>query len=217
MIRAVVFDLDGTFIDSTPAIVESYEHTCDVLGFARPPRDALVASIGHLLEDQFRKFTDHDPDECVRVYREHYAKIAVAQTSLLPGAREAVTVFQEAGLKLGVATSKKLQFAEMILESQGLCACFESRIGPDEVTNPKPAPDCLYASAEALGVALDDLVYVGDTVIDVRASKAAGVRCLTVTTGYDARETLEALEPEIVVDSLDEVVQHVLNEVHAAR
>ncbi len=208
MIRAIVFDLDGTFIDSTPAIVASFEHTFQALGLEQPPRERLVNTIGHILEDQFSLFTDHDPKECVRVYREHYGTIAVPQTTLLPG--ESVAAFQAAGLKLAVATSKKLKFAEMILRNFDLCDCFHSRIGPDEVSQPKPHPECMHKSAEALGIGLDEMFLIGDTSFDVGAAHAAGVRCLAVTTGYDSREELQALNPELVADSLFEVTDYAL-------
>ena len=210
MIRAIIYDLDGTFIDSTEAIVESFNHTFDALQRSRPPREAVVSSIGHTLEDQFTQFIDHDPDDCARIYREHYEVIACGKTDLLPGAEASLRRFMESGLRIGFATSKKLQYAEMILDHLGVLPHFESRIGPDEVSHPKPHPAAVLKSLDQLGVAPDEAFFIGDTDFDVKAAHAAHVRCLCVTTGYSTRAELEGLEPERVVDSLDAITAYVL-------
>lgn len=209
-LRAVVFDLDGTFIDSTPAILESFDYAFDKLGLPKPHEDRILASIGHILEDTFAQFTDRDPHECARVYREHYARIACDKTTLLPGALEAVQRLDAAGLRIGFATSKKREYAELILDHLGALHYFASRIGPYDVSAPKPHPDCLVQSARNLAVDLGELLLVGDTRFDVEAAKAAGVPCLCVTTGYESRASLEALRPDLIVDTLDEVTDHIL-------
>jgi len=210
MIRAVIFDLDGTFIDSTPAIVESFEYSFERLDIDPPPRQRVIDTIGHTLEDQFALFTERDPEECTRVYRERYAEIAVAKTQLLPGAVESAARFREAGLLLGVATSKKLEYAELILDHFGVLDWFDVRTGPYQVSKPKPHPECLHKTMAGLGVSAHETFYIGDTDFDVKAAKAANVRCLAVTTGYNTREALEALGPELVADHLDEVTEYVL-------
>ena len=210
MITAVAFDLDGTLIDSTDAIVESFFHTFDALGIERPPRDAIVTSIGHTIEDQFAHLGAPDPIESVRVYRAHYAEIACDMTTLLPGAREGLHRLQDEGLRLGFATSKKLEYAELILRHQGILDLFESRIGPDEVSRPKPHPEAVLKSLEHLDATKDEMFFVGDTQFDVNAAHAAGVRCLCVTTGYDTRDELTALAPEAVFDTLAEITAYIL-------
>ena len=214
MIRAIIFDLDGTFIDSTEAIVESFNYTFDVLERSRPPREAVVSSIGHTLEDQFTQLLDHDPHDCARIYREHYKTIACDQTDLLPGAEACLRRFIKAGLKIGFATSKKLQYAEMIIDHLGVLRHFASRIGPDEVSHPKPHPEAVLISLDALGVNPGEAFFIGDTDFDVKAANAAHVRCLCVTTGYSTRAQLEALNPEQVLNTLDEITAYVMENLH---
>ncbi|GMV99025.1 MAG: phosphoglycolate phosphatase [Candidatus Hydrogenedentota bacterium] len=210
MIKAVVFDLDGTLIDSTDAIVESFFHTFDTLGEARPPRDAIVNSIGFVLEKQFAMMSTHPVDDCARIYREYYANICCPRTTLLPYATECLSALREAGLVMGVATSKRMTYAAKILDHLGILDYFDSRIGPDEVTNPKPDPEAVLKSMENLGVTAAETLFVGDMDFDVLAARAAGVECLCVTTGYMTREALEHLEPAAVYDSLRDVASHVL-------
>jgi len=217
VIRAVAFDLDGTLIDSTEAIVQSFFHTFDVLGETRPPRAEVVRSIGHVLEDQFALFTPTDPARCVAIYREHYARVACDLTQLLPHAREAVEALAADGFRLGFATSKRLLYSEMILRHHGVLDPFLSRVGPDEVARPKPHPDAVLESARRLEVAPAEMVFVGDTHFDVLSAREAGAPCVCVTTGYATRAELEALAPEAVYDSLLEVVAHIRARRNGAR
>ncbi|MCC6143176.1 MAG: HAD-IA family hydrolase [Candidatus Hydrogenedentes bacterium] len=217
MIRGVLFDLDGTLIDSTDAIVDSFYYTLDRLGEPRPPRGAIVSSIGHLLEDQFRiMLPEYDADECARIYREHYSQVACEMTSLLPGGRDALETLADAGLRLGFATSKKRVYAEMILDHLGVLDYFAARIGPDDVQHAKPHPEAVLMAAEQLVLSSSEIFFIGDTHFDVEAGHAAGARVLCVTTGYATRDALEALDAEAVYDSLEEVTRHILGAIAPA-
>lgn len=213
MITAVCFDLDGTLIDSTEAIVESFYHTFDAFEEPRPPRDAIVNSIGFVLEEQFALLSKHDPQECTRVYRAYYEHVCRPKTALMSGARECLHALRDAGLDLAFATSKRRTYSEMILEHLGVLDFFSVRLGPDDVLKPKPDPEAVLKACEMLNVTPQQLLFVGDMHFDVLASRDAGVRCLCVTTGYATREELEALEPERVFDGLDALTAYVLDDV----
>ena len=208
MIKAAVFDLDGTLIDSTDAIVESFMHTFDVLEMPRPPRDAVVKSIGFTLEQQFEQFATIDANECARVYREYYATICCEKTFLLPGAAKSLRRFADAGITLGFASSKRRHFCEVILEHLGVLDYFATRLGPEDITHPKPHPEAVARSAEMQGVTPRELYFIGDTSFDVLAARAAGARCLCVTTGYNTRAELEALQPEAIFDTLHDLTDY---------
>lgn len=208
LVQAVVFDLDGTLIDSTDAIIESMLHTFREIGEREPLRDDLIRTIGYTMEQHFGLFTSHDVHDCARIYSQHHAKTMCARTRLLPGAAECLAELASRRMKIGFATSKRLDFARILLDELGVLHYFSSQIGPQEVTHPKPHPEAVLKSAAALGVPIDSLVYVGDTDFDVRAAHAAGARCLCVTTGYNTRQQLEALQPEAVYDCLDDVTAH---------
>ncbi len=210
MIKAITYDLDGTLIDSTDAIVLCFNHACDVLELKRPAREDIVRTIGHILEDQFRMLTTGDPEVCVAEYRKHYATVCRDMTTLLPGARETLERVRDAGLRIGFASSKRRDFCEVILEHLGVLDFFEVRIGPHDVAEPKPHPASVIKALEGFGIGPDEMYFVGDTHFDVMAAHNAGVRCLCVTTGYNTREQLEALEPEGVFDDLASLTDHLL-------
>ena len=210
MIRAVLFDLDGTLMDSTDAIVDSYFHTFDTIGEPRPDRQFIIKTIGHPLRKQFHMMTEHDADDCIKIYRTHYTEHSPAKTTLLPGALDALQCFADRGLRMGFATSKKREAAEMLLEHLNALHFMEVRIGPLEVTRHKPDPEAVQKAMAALDVSPEETVFVGDMHFDVLAGLAAGVTTLAVTTGYQTREELEPLGAHAVYDSLDEVRDHVL-------
>lgn len=210
MIKAVTFDLDGTLFDSTEAILDSFEHTFGVIGEPTPPTEEIIPTIGHTLHDQFRMFTDYDADECVRIYREYYPTIACDKTFLLPGAKESLRKFREAGLKMGFATSKHMPYSILILDHLGVLDYFTARVGPGEVVNQKPHPEAVLKSLDILHVQADEMFFVGDTSFDVLAAKAAGVRCLAVATGYATKDELVDLQPEAVFESMIPMTEYVL-------
>jgi HAD superfamily hydrolase (TIGR01509 family) len=205
MIRAVLFDLDGTILDSTEAIMRSYHHLFDTLGEARPTREVIMRGIGSPLEVEVRRMTSRDPAECARIYRDFFETVAEEHTILLPGARECLESLQSAGLMLGFATSRKRESAERLLAFLGILDFFSCRIGPHDVTHPKPHPESVLKALDTFGAAAEELIFVGDMHYDIEAGHAAGARTIAVTTGYESRRELEALGPERVFDDLGSV------------
>ncbi len=208
----VGFDLDGTLIDSTDAIVESFFHTFRTLDHPIPTRDAIVSTISATLEDQFRLFPKLDHAEAVRVYREHYVRTAPSTTLLLPGVLEALAQLQAAGVRMGVATSKRRSSAEPILRYLKIDHHFEVCIGPEDVTRHKPDPEPLHALMQRMGITdREKFVYIGDTPYDANAAKAAGIPFVGLTTGYATRAQLEACGAGKIVDTIADAVNCVLN------
>jgi phosphoglycolate phosphatase len=202
MLKAVVFDLDGTLIDSTEAIIRSFFHTFKTVGVEPPSRQVVRDSISVPLETQFAQLTDGDPDELAKIYREHYFKTCNDGTVLLPGIEEAIRLLKERGLRTAIATSKSHEGSRIILEHFKIIDEFEFIIGADDVIHHKPDPEALLMSLSRLGIQSHEMVYVGDTKYDTRAAKSAGIDCVAVSTGYATREELEELAPRYVADTM---------------
>lgn len=210
MIEAVGFDLDGTLIESTDAIVDSMLHTFDTVGERPPSREEVVATISAPLEDQFETLSLRDVKECARIYRAHYDQTAAEKTTLLPGVLEGLTVLREEGLKLGIATSKRRSSSEPLLDALGISGLFDACIGREDVSQAKPHPEAVSTLLETLRVDASSAFFVGDTAYDVGAAHAAGVRCLCVTTGYATAEALEGLRPKRIFRDFRELTAYLM-------
>ena len=210
--RAVAFDLDGTLIDSTEAIVASFMHTFDVIGEPRPARQAILDTVGYITEEQFTRLTRQDPAACAAIYKAKYEDLMLSHTTLHPGVEESLELLRDADVPMGFATSKERAYSEAILDHLGILHYFASRIGPEDVEAPKPHPSAALESAARLGAPAARLFFVGDSHFDVRCAQAAGARAIAVSTGYHTWDELAALEPEALFGGVPETVSYILEQ-----
>src|SRR5205823_4915349 len=138
-------------------------------------------------------------------YKTHHVTVMRDGTRLLPGAVDALHALHGAGVRLGVCSNKPVAFTRDLLDFLGVAALFDAVLGPEDVPSPKPAPDMLRAALRRLDVAADETLYVGDMVVDIRTARAAGVRVWVVPTGSDERATLEAAQPDRLLEGLAEL------------
>ena len=198
--RALVFDLDGTLIDSLPDIVWSFRAAFEAEGLPVPGDDDVRARIGLPLEDMAADFTD-DPgairavcDAYRRIYPEHFTE----RTRPFPGAVEVLTELRARGWLLAVATTKRSAMATRLVDALGLDAHLDHVQGTDGMPH-KPAPDVILAALSALRAEGDWMV--GDTVTDLRAGRAAGLRTFGVSWGtHDAARLAEAAPDHLAND-----------------
>ncbi|MFN2316498.1 MAG: HAD-IA family hydrolase [Gemmatimonadales bacterium] len=197
-ISTVLFDLDGTLIDSIRLIIDSYHHTLATHGL--PPRsdEEWLAGIGTPLTVQFSQWTD-DADgmaALVATYREYNLAHHDSRVSAYPGVVDMIHVLTQRQLRLGVVTSKNVAGARRGLRLIGIEETMEVIIGADDVTRPKPDPEPVMMAMERLGVSPDTTVYVGDSLHDMHSGRGAGVRTAAVLWGPFARTHLEPAAPD---------------------
>ena len=187
----ILFDLDGTLIDSTEAILESFARTFELLGGSMPSREAIESQIGHPLSEMYRRLEVPEDriEEYVRSYKEHYRTIHTKKTVLIPGAREAVLRASEFA-RLGVVTTKTGKYSRELLEHFGLMESFDVLIGSENVRRHKPHPEPIEKALARMGSLRELCWMIGDTCMDVEAAKAAGVRPLALSCGYGLEERL---------------------------
>lgn len=203
MLRTILFDLDGTLIDSIELIRRSYDHTLRVhLGRTMNEREWL-AGLGRPLVWQFSQYTS-DPREVeamIATYREwnlaHHDELVVPY----PGIVDAVRTLHERGAALAVVTSKMNASARRGLAHCGLAEWFHVVIGVDDVTEHKPHPRPVLAALERLDREPSTAVMIGDSPHDLTAGRAAGTKTAAVAWGPFAHEELRATEPDHWIES----------------
>ena len=202
----ILFDLDGTLIDSTEAILESFHRSYALLGGTPPPDAAIKALIGHPLDAMYRELGVEAArvERYVQAYKEHYRKISRQKTVLLPQAREAI---ERAGTfaRLGVVTTKTGRYSRILLEHFGVMDAFEVLIGREDVVHPKPHPEPVQKAVAAMDADPRHCWLIGDTRLDAGCAASAGIGCVGVLSGYDSYEQLSALTPFVERDVLDAV------------
>jgi pyrophosphatase PpaX len=203
----VLFDLDGTVIDSAAIILASMRHAAEqVLGSAPPDAELMAAVGGPGLEAQMRALAPDRVDELVRVYRAHNEPLH-DELSCCAGIDEVLVRLKEEGHTLGIVTAKRRATADLAFARVPLGHLFETVVGGDETARHKPDPDPLLLAAERLGVDPADCAYVGDSPFDIRAAHAAGMHAVAVTWGgIHAREILEREAPDAIVDNATELL-----------
>jgi pyrophosphatase PpaX len=206
----VLFDLDGTLIDSGSLILSSFRHaTRTVLGRVIPD-GVLMANVGgHGLAAQMREFDEERADELVRVYREHNLAAYRAVTAFA-GVEHVLAALHGEGRRLGVVTVKGRPAVDLTFELLPLGRFFATVVTGDDTDRHKPDPHPLLLALERLGADGQRAAYVGDSPFDIRAAKAAGMTSIAVAWGGIHPEgRLEAERPDHVVSDPAELL-HVL-------
>lgn len=185
--QAIFFDFDYTLGDATASIYEGFCYGFQQMGYPQPELEAVKATVGHLLEDEFTMITGEAGPakraEFRRWFQEKVADTQAEKTLLLPGAAELICALHSRGIKVGVVTSKRGETLGKILSRHGLLEVMDFTIGGEQVSTPKPDPEGLNAGVAALGLDKAAVLYCGDTTIDAATAQNAGVAFAAVLNG----------------------------------
>ena len=205
-LTTVLFDLDGTLIDSIRLILDSYHHTLASHGIASRSDDEWLAGIGTPLQVQFAEWAESPGIEAmIATYRDY--NLAHHDTRVLPypGIVEMVRTVRQAGLLTGLVTSKNRSGALRGLRLCGLDEAMDVLVGADDVEHPKPHPEPVLKALSALGQPAESAMYIGDSIHDMQAGRAAGVLTAAVLWGPFGREHLEGSQPDFWLDRPDQL------------
>ncbi|MBA2442443.1 MAG: HAD-IA family hydrolase [Rubrobacter sp.] len=204
-LRVVLFDFDGTLVDTTELIYQSMRHaTRSVLG-RELSRETLLAGVGRPLPQQMEVLDAEHAEELLETYRHHNEKHHNDFIKEFPGVEKTLARLQHAGLEVGVVTSKRRPSVRMALDSfPGLGEVTDRFVTMEDTTEHKPHPEPLLAGLRRLGgVSPEEAAYVGDSPYDIEAARAAGVVSVGVSWGAFPEDALRAAGPDYLVPDLD--------------
>ena len=200
-IRAVLFDLDGTLLDTRDAWIAAFDASVAAIGRTASSGSVAAQWIGTPIEVIYERagFTRDEIARAVPVFLEVEAASVPAGMRAYPGVREMLESLNR--WKLAAVTNKSHDTSVKALRATGLLPSFSLVLGGDSVPRKKPAPDPVLKAARTFGVSPSECAVVGDTENDILAAKAAGARSIGVTWGYGTRATLEAAGVDHLIET----------------
>jgi phosphoglycolate phosphatase len=207
--RGILFDFDYTLADSSRAVVECVRVAFDSMRIPQPPADAIRRTIGLSLPETFRVLSGQDGDTRVEEFRSYFRarsnEIMVDWTEFLPGTARVLEELGRRPLKLGIVSTKYRFRIEATLCRDGLESFFETIVGGDDVAECKPNPSGLVMAAASLGLGVDELIYVGDSVTDAEAARRAQMPFAAALTGPTREEEFDSYSPLARMKTLEEL------------
>ncbi len=204
-IKAIIFDLDGTLIDSSDGIVEAFNFTLRQFNLPEQPQNKITPMIGFPVESMFQVLAGYSSPELKSTFRNKAMETVVKASEPLPGANEAVTSLFKAGYKLGIATTKIRPHIDAILKKMKWREFFEAVIGGDEVSQVKPHPEQFESLLAKMNSDCLSTVAVGDTINDILPARLLGLIEIAVRSPYGNSLQVQQLRPHYFLEDLTEL------------
>ncbi len=216
MINTILWDFDGTLVDTNELIIASWQHTYrHFLGYEKPV-EVITRCFGEpLLVTLEREFPEVSPEESSMVYRKYQKEMSEELIKAVPGIPEAIESFRSLGLKQCIVTSRTGESTKRYLSILGLENSFDGIVSCEDTEAHKPNPAPIFLALSKLGVKADEAIMIGDGPFDIKCANNAGVRSVLVgwrATGdsnpiiSDAKETYEVETPEALVELINTIL-----------
>ena len=216
-IRAVLFDLDGTLIDTLPDLHAAACAMLNDLGRPPLPLESIRAYVGRGIPNLIKRVLANSlhvaedpnppPPEAVASYRRHYAHENGRNAKVYPGVLEGLASLRAQGVPLGVVTNKADTFIQPLLEQTRLSGYFEVLVGGDRLPKVKPDPMPLVWACGRLGVSPAETLFIGDSINDALAARAAGCPVFLLPYGYNEDRDVHELDCDAIVESVRDAVK----------
>ena len=206
----VLFDLDGTLVDSGIGVTNSVAYAMKKFGMTPPERQELFKFIGPPLTQSFREFCGFDEENttlAIKYYREYYSETGILECTMYEGVQELLKSLKSKGYKAGLATSKPEIYATRVAENKGFTPYldFLAAATTDEKTRATKEAVIEYALELCGERDRDKIIMIGDRHFDINGAKAFGLSSIGVTFGYGDRGELEAAGADYIVDTVAEI------------
>ena len=212
--NAVIFDLDGTLTDTLADLRNSVNYALTKLGFPERSAEEIRSFVGNGVKRLIRLSVPEDTseeksDECLAIFREHYAANSLVETKPYDGIIQLLSELKSRGVRLAVVTNKTHSTATGIVK-HFFGELIELTIGQTDGIARKPQPDGIFKALEALDVMKENAVYVGDSDVDCKTARNAGIPCIGVSWGFRDREVLIESGADFIADSVTELSQLII-------
>lgn len=206
MLKAILFDLDGTIADTNTLIYESFRHTFQAHDILRVTDDEIYSFFGEPLLQSMQRYAPEQAEELVETYRVYNASIHDDMIRHFPGVRDTLIALREMGLELGIVTSKKGEVARRSINALDLTDFFRIIITPEDTPRHKPEPDPVLHAVRLLGLEPGQCMMVGDSPYDLLAGRAAGaLTCGVEYTRLDLN-ILKQTNPDYMISEVEELL-----------
>jgi len=212
--KAVLIDVDGTMVDSVPDLAYCVDEMMKALSMPVHGEDKVRHWVGNGVERLVRRALlgqlEGEPDDALferayPMYLELYEANTCERSTLYPGVREGIDYLKDAGVRVGCVTNKAAQFTIPLLKTLGLFEDFEIVISGDTLPKKKPDPMPLLHGADYFSVPVNEVMMIGDSISDVSAARAAGLKIVCMTYGYNHGVDIRDSNPDAVIDSMVEL------------
>lgn len=201
----ILFDLDGTILNTNKVIFSSYKYTLMKHLGLEVSDDELIPYFGEQLLTTLKRFSEEHAESMIETYISHNHTIHDELTTPFKGMDLALPYLKSKGRTLALVTSKRREMAIRGLELFDLAKHFTVIIGAEDTKAHKPDPEPILKALELLGAPKDRTIMIGDTPFDIQSAKAAGVASCAVEWSMMAREVLESHKPDYIIDSMEEL------------
>ncbi|WP_336823903.1 pyrophosphatase PpaX [Sporosarcina sp. USHLN248] len=211
-ITTLLFDFDGTLLDTNELIIQSFQTVLDEYYPNRFERVHILPFLGPTLRETFDSIDPEKTEEMMKAYRawnlQHHDLLAKE----FDGVKETLKSLKEMGLKMAIVSTKRNNMIMRGLALLGVTELFDTIVGLDDVSMPKPDPEPLLLAMERLGASPEETMMIGDNLHDIAGGKNAGVRTAGVAWSIKGEEFIRSLEPDFVLQHLSDLQKIVAGE-----
>jgi len=207
-LKLLIFDLDGTLIDSVPDLTDAINKTFDELGINKVTEEEVRNYLGNGAKTLIERALKNDNTElfqkALKIFKNHYKNSVCVKTSLYPGVKETLEKIPH---KKAIVTNKPYEFVGEILKTLEIDEHFEMYIGGESLPEKKPSPLPLLYVCEQMGYKPQNCIMIGDSKNDVIAAKKANIKSVAVNYGYNYGENISVYEPDVVIDDFRKLTE----------
>ncbi|MFX0061144.1 MAG: HAD family hydrolase [Candidatus Hermodarchaeota archaeon] len=209
--KLILFDFDYTLADSSKGVVICYQYALTQTGNSKVSEEVIKDTIGLELKEGFKRFIDNPEvmDECIALFKEKAEEVMVNNSFLLPMTSVTIRTLSKRGYVLGIVSTKYAYRIQEILKRNEVNQYFKVIIGGENVKNFKPAPEGVLKACDKIGIDPQETIFVGDTVVDIKAGKAAEVNAtIGVLTGRTKKADFLTVGADLILNSILDLLSY---------